>query len=129
MQTNLIEIDPSNLPVDIDIPATRAEVTPAEKGGVVVRFGIKPDKATALVTFVRSDGSAIPVGAEGRLAGADEPFVVGYDGQTYVRGLTNSNSVEIELPDSVDGSVTCRADFPFHAVKGSQVTLENVVCR
>ena len=129
LQKNLIEIDPSNLPVDIDIPATRTEVTPAEKGGVVVRFGIKPDKATALVTFVRSDGSAIPVGAEGRLVGVDEPFVVGYDGQSYVRGLTNSNSVEIELPDSVDGSATCRADFPFHAVKGSQVTLENVVCR
>lgn len=126
LNESAIEIDPIDLPVDIDVPATRETVTPAEKSGVVVKFGISPELGTALVTLKLADGSLVPVGAAGQLVGSDEEFVVGYDGQTYIRGLEAANRVEITLPETGE---TCSAVFSFKAVAGEQVALDNVVCQ
>lgn len=126
LQKSAIEIDPANLPVDIDVPVTRQTITPAEKSGVVVKFGVSPDIGMALLTLKRPDGTVVPVGAEGRLQDSQESFVVGYDGQTFIRGLKAKNSIEIELPDS--GEI-CSATFAFQAVAGKQVALDNVVCQ
>lgn len=126
LHKSALEIDPSDLPVDVDVPMTREAVTPAEKSGVVVKFGISPNIGTALVTLTLADGTPVPVGAEGRLIGSEEEFTVGYDGQTFLRGLEAANRVEITLPETGE---TCGAAFAFKAVAGQQVALDNVVCQ
>ncbi|WP_050043850.1 fimbria/pilus outer membrane usher protein [Bradyrhizobium sp. LTSPM299] len=122
-QTNKIEVDPVNLPVDAEIESTHEVVTPADRAGTLVKFQVRSDRSSALVTFVRPDGRFVPAGARGRIDGGNE-FIVGYDGQAFIRDLGDTNRASIETPDG-----SCGAEFPFTARPGEQVQIASVVCR
>jgi outer membrane usher protein len=122
-QNNKITIDPSNLPVDAEIASTREVVVPADRAGVMVKFNVRSETTSALVTFTRPGGEVIPAGAVGRIDGGEE-FIVGYDGQAFVKNLSASNAATIEL---IDG--TCRANFAFAPRPGEQVQISPVECR
>jgi len=122
-QKNKITIDPANLPVDADIERTREVVAPADRAGVLVNFKVRSDTTSALVTFVRPDGNLVPAGSAGRIEGGAE-FIVGYDGQDFIRDLAGSNSATIETANE-----TCRAEFPFTPRRGEQVQISPVECR
>lgn len=122
-EKNTIAIDPANLPVDSEIPSTRDIVAPADRAGVFVRFNVQSDSAAALVTFVRSDGGFVPAGAAGKLASGEE-FIVGYDGEAFVKKLTNDNSATIQFDN-----LSCHADFHFTAQPGVQVRVGPVKCQ
>ena len=122
-QTNKIEVDPVNLPVDAEIETTHEVVAPADRAGALVKFHVRSDRSSALVTFVRADGSFVPAGARGRIDGGNE-FVVGYDGQAFIRDLGDTNRASIETSDGA-----CRAEFPFTARPGEQVQIASVACR
>jgi outer membrane usher protein len=122
-QGNKIAIDPANLPVDAEIATTREIVAPADRAGVLVKFDVQRGTASALVTFVSKDGSYIPVGSAGRLAGGSE-FVVGYDGLAFIRNLAAANNVEIDLAEG-----GCHASFAFATNPGQQVQISPVVCQ
>lgn len=124
-QSNKISIDPKNLPVDAEVPKTRELVMPADRGGVVVQFNVTESTLAALVTFVDGWGSPIKVGARGHLQGADEVFVIGYDGQAYLRNLSAHNVVAIELPDGD----ACHAAFDYAPHPGEQVVIGAVTCQ
>ena len=122
-QKNKIEVDPVSLPVDAEIESTHEVVTPADRAGALVKFRVRSDRSSALVTFVRADGSFVPAGARGRIDGGDE-FVVGYDGQAFIRDLRDTNRASIE---TAGGS--CSAAFSFAARPGEQVQIASVACR
>jgi outer membrane usher protein len=124
-QKNKISIDPKNLPVDADIPKTREVVVPADRSGVVVDFGVSEAPKAALVTFVGKNGEPLKVGAQVRLEGAEQSFVVGYDGQAYIRGLAQHNVATIYAPEGD----SCRAEFEYTPKSGEQVQINNVVCQ
>lgn len=122
-QRNKIEIDPVNLPVDAEIETTREVAVPADRAGALVQFRVRSDSSSALVTFVRADGSFVPAGARGGIDGGGE-FVVGYDGQAFVRNLGETNRASIETPAGL-----CSATFAFAARPGEQVRIAPVACR
>jgi outer membrane usher protein len=122
-QKNKITIDPTSLPVDAEIATTREIVAPADRAGVLVKFDVRADTTSALVTFVVKDGSFVPVGAAGRIAGRSE-FVVGYDGQAFIKNLASSNDAEIEF---LGGQ--CHGSFLFAPRPGQQVQIAAVECR
>lgn len=122
-QRNKIEIDPVNLPVDAEIETTREVAVPADRAGALVQFRVRSDSSSALVTFVRADGSFVPAGARGGIDGGGE-FVVGYDGQAFVRNLGETNRASIETPAGL-----CTATFVFAARPGEQVRIAPVACR
>ncbi len=122
-QKNKITIDPSNLPVDAAIESTRDIVAPADRSGVLVNFSVRSDTNSALVAFVRTDGSFVPAGSIGR-TGAGSEFVVGYDGQAFIKDLAGANHATIEFLDG-----TCSADFAFTPRPGEQVLISPVACR
>ncbi|MGX5843067.1 fimbria/pilus outer membrane usher protein [Mesorhizobium sp. ArgA1] len=124
-ELNTVSIDPKNLPVDADVPATKETVVPADRNGVVLKFGVSEAAQAALVTLVDASGTPLEAGLSGRLDGGQEDFVVGYDGQAYIKGLSRQNSVQV---DRVDGT-SCRASFAFAAARGRQVTIKDVVCQ
>jgi len=124
-QDNKISIDPKNLPIDADVPTTRAVVVPADHNGVLVKFGVSETSQAALIAFVDNTGKPVGVGAQGRLEGSAQTFVIGYDGQTYLRGLAAQNVVTIEQPDGN----SCQAAFGYSPQPGEQVTIDNVACR
>ena len=122
-EKNTISIDPSNLPVDSEIPNTRNIVAPADRAGVLVRFNVQSDTTAALVVFARADGSFVPPGAVGKLTNGDD-FVVGYDGQTFIKHLATTNSAIIQFNDA-----SCHADFNFIPQPGAQVRIGPVKCQ
>ena len=122
-QRNKIEVDPVNLPVDAEIESTHETVTPADRAGTLVKFQVRSDTSSALVTFVRADGSFVPAGARGRIDSGSE-FVVGYDGQAFIRDLGETNRASIETLAGL-----CTATFAFVARPGEQVRIAPVACR
>ena len=117
---NKITIDPSNLPVDAEIESAREIAAPADRAGIIVDFRVQSTSSAALVSFVRKDGSVLPAGAVGHLA-TGGIFIVGYDGQAFVKALQETNVVAIETPSGV-----CRSTFRFHPQIGHQVGLRAV---
>ena len=99
--------------------AHRHPCGPGRHDGLVQRHH---DSTAALIIFSRPDGSAIPAGPRGRLQGGSE-FVVGYDGQAFIKGLAVTNHVDIDL-----GGVTCHASFGFTPRRGAQVRIGPVAC-
>ncbi|WP_319945974.1 fimbria/pilus outer membrane usher protein [Mesorhizobium sp. AR07] len=124
-EPNTVSIDPSNLPVDADVPSTKDIVVPADRSGVVIRFGVSNKPKAALVSFIDKGGAPLEAGVSGRLENSLETFVVGYDGEAYIHGLERQNAIVIER---ADGS-TCAAQFAYDPAPGQQVQIGNVVCQ
>jgi outer membrane usher protein len=122
-QANKITVDPTNLPVDAEIDSTHDVVAPADRAGVLVKFKTRSDAASALVTFVSGDGHFIPAGSMGHIENGED-FVVGYDGEAYLRNLGSSNRASIEMKGG-----SCQAAFPFSPQPGEQVRIASVLCR
>jgi len=123
-QSNKIAIDPANLPVDADIDKTETIVTPADRTGILVRFGVKTEVKSAIVVLADASGKFLPAGLTGKLEGSEEAFIVGYDGRAYIKGLGDANTVVV-----TSAAGECRAAFPFTAEKGSQVVIGPVTCQ
>ena len=113
-QKNKITIDPKNLPIDAEMESSREIVAPADRAGVLVNFKVKKSAPSALVRFALPGGGHVPAGVSGRTDGGEE-FVVGYDGQAFIKNLRDENNVTIELP-----SGTCTATFQFAPDPGSR---------
>lgn len=124
-EDNTVSINPGNLPVDADIPATKEIVVPADRSGVVVDFGVSDRPAAALVSFVDAGGTPLPVSSTGTLSDNPDTFVIGYDGEAYVRALKTNNSVTIDLGNGN----SCQATFPYRENPGKQVVIRKVVCQ
>jgi outer membrane usher protein len=123
-QTNKIAIDPRGLPLDAEAPVVQDVVAPADRSGVVVRFGVKTEVSAAVLILARANGTFIPAGTGATLAGSTETFVVGYDGRAYVTGLGPTNTVVVD-----DSAGQCRASFAFAPKKDSQVVIGPLTCQ
>jgi outer membrane usher protein len=121
---NRLSLDPVAMPVDTEIETTREVVTPADRSGVLVSFKVHSDATAALVIFARPDGGFMPAGSTGHLDGRPETFIIGYDGQSFLKGLAGSNQVTIDFGDG-----TCHASFAFKPQPGKQVKIGPVPCR
>jgi outer membrane usher protein len=124
-QSNRISIDPKNLAVDADVPATKAVVVPADRSAALLKFGVSLDAESAVVMLKSSDGRAIPVGSNARLRDADQDATVGYDGEVYLRGLHPSNILTVERAEQA----SCEASFDYHPTPGERVVIKDVVCK
>lgn len=122
-QKNRISIDPTKLPLNASIASTRETVTPADRGAVVVNFGVQARVAGAIVKFVDAAGKPLKTGLAGKL-NSEADFVVGYDGRAYLENLTASNAIAIEIEPG-----SCRAEFAYEARGDDQVVIGPVTCR
>ena len=123
-QANKVSIDALDLPLNAEASITQDVVAPANRSGVLVKFGVKTDLKAAVVILTHKDGGVLSAGASGHLEGGNETFVVGYDGRAYVKGLAPTNTVVV-----ADGQNECRASFPYEPRQDSQVSIGPVVCQ
>ena len=77
-----------------------------------------------MVILTDKDSKPLPVGLPVRLKNSEETSVVGYDGQTYLKGLAASN---VALVTTDRGE--CRASFQFTPDQDNQVVIGPVVCQ
>ena len=122
-QKNTISMDLANLPANAELASTNVSSLPPIALGSSFHSKWKRTSTAALVVFVRADGSFVPVGAAGRTEGGEE-FVVGYDGQAFIKGLKGSNSVTISTDNG-----SCKAEFNFTPQTGEQLRIGPVACR
>ena len=121
-ERNKFSIETLDLPVNVDVPATVKEVTPADRSGVTVDLRVRSDTRSAVIVLIGSDGRPVPAGSYGQLDGGAE-FVVGYDGRAYVQNLRATNKAVIT---SEKGS--CTAIFGFRPRGDRQVVIP-VTCK
>lgn len=121
-QRNKISIDVTNMPVDTQVETTREFIAPADQSGVLVNFHGRRDVESALVVFVQPNGDFVPAGSIGRANEGDE-FVIGYDGQAFIKNLRAANTAVLETRDG-----NCRATFDFAPKPGEQVRIGPVAC-
>jgi outer membrane usher protein len=123
-QTNRIGIDPAALPINAEASSTQKVVAPARNSGVALDFGINRDVRGAIVVLTGADGKFLPPGSKGRLAGSQETFLIGYDGQAYVKGLGPSNTIVAE-----NGEAECQASFAYAPAAGARPVIGPLPCR
>ncbi len=123
-QTNKIGIDPSALPMTGEADSTLKVVAPARQSGLYLDFGVKKDVHGAILILNGPDGKPIPAGAKGRLDGSDDTFLVGYDGQAYVKNLSDQNTVTVD-----NGDKDCKAIFSYQFEQGKRQTIGPVTCQ
>ena len=124
-EPNQITIDPTKLPIDLTVDSTREVTVPADRSGTVVKFDVESDAQAALVTLRDEDGEFLETGAAGQVEGTSASFIVGYDGQAFIKGLGEQNRVTVDQPTRG----TCFAEFAFEPRDGEQVTIPDAVCR
>ncbi|SDP80159.1 fimbria/pilus outer membrane usher protein [Phyllobacterium sp. OV277] len=122
---NTVAIDPTNLPLDLQPESTQVVVVPADRSGTVVDFGVKKTDA-ALVSLTGPDGQPLKLGAAVQLDGTDQTTIAGYEGLTWLTGLSHHNSLTVTLPEAAG---TCHASFDYESVAGTQPTIGPVPCR
>ena len=122
-QSNQIGIDPLALPANAEARSTHQTVTPAGRSGVGLTFGVDRHVDAASVRLQDAAGRPLPVGTKGHREGDGESFVVGYEGEAYVKHLRDTNTVILDLGDR-----DCRAAFPYQATPGHRVAIGPVPC-
>ncbi len=122
-QGNQIGIDPLSLPANAEARSTHQTVTPAGRSGVGLTFGVDAHVDAATVKLQDAAGRPVPVGTKGHREGEAEAFVVGYEGQAYVKHLREANTVILDLGDH-----DCRATFPYRPTPGHHVAIGPVPC-
>ena len=123
-EENKIAIDPASLPVQADMPETKQTVVPGARGGITVRFKGNAAPPSAVLSFKDGKGEWLPAGSEVWVNGGETPFVIGFDGETYLTGLAASNTVLIKDPKGAP----CNASFEFTPNPNGQVQIPGVVC-
>lgn len=122
-EANSIALDTSKLPANYDAGNANTRIAPHRHAGVHVNFAKQAAQHAALVILRDASGKPVPTGSHGRTA-RGEKFLVGYGGQAYLRELSASNTVAIDL-----GGRECKASFNFAPRPNEQVVVDNVVCR
>ena len=117
-ERNKISIDPATLPDDAVPDTTEQIVAPMYQSGVRIDFGVNPNVKSATYTLVNLAGKAIETGSRGHIDGGKNPFIVGYDGSVYVRGLAETNMLIVDLGDH-----DCRAVVTL-AASGGPITCQ-----
>ncbi len=120
---NRIGIDPLALPANVEARSTHQTVTPAGRSGVGLTFGVDAHVDAGTVRLQDATGRPLPVGTKGHREGGAETFVVGYEGQAYVKHLAGTNVVILDLGDH-----DCRATFPYQPTPGHRVAIGPVPC-
>lgn len=121
---NKISIDPMDLPLNAEPATTYDYVRPGFKSGVYVDFNVKKASPSAIVILKGSDGAFLTVGSEVRVDGSDETYVVGYDGQAFIKDLKAVNTVHVTSDKG-----TCTAQFAFKAGNDVQPLVGPEICQ
>lgn len=95
-QRNKLSIDPMQLPADVDISRVDAEVTPSDRAGTLVKFGLRTVQAASLILH-DAEGQPLALGSRVSIRNNTAPVaIVGYDGMVYLEGLDSHNELDIE---------------------------------
>jgi outer membrane usher protein len=107
---NQIEIDPKDLPLNVELRSTMQQVAPTSGAVVRVRFDTGSAGRVAILRVRTADGKPLPFGAEVFDADGHAAGVVGQDGRLIARGMRRDTGVLTARWGELDGE---RCTFPY----------------
>jgi outer membrane usher protein len=116
-ERNEISVDPAQIPVSLDVPATSFHPVPFRRGGVLVDVAIRE---AVSVRLLREEGSPVPAGAWVHISASRVP--VGLDGLAFVQVQPGLNRLEITWEGG-----RCFAEVRFPVPQPDEPS--DVVCR
>lgn len=118
---NSVQIDPKGLPLDVQLDETSAQVAPY--AGAVVMLKFKTESGRSIIMRARrTDGQALPFGAEVFNEKGNPLGVVGQAGQILLRGVNQSGTLTAKWQDDDGSEQSCTMDYtlPDHAKSGKK---------
>jgi outer membrane usher protein len=119
---NRVSIDQQDLPLDATLDSLKMESVPYYRSGLLFDFPVRRSHGATLRIRL-DDGAPIPSGAIVRIAGRDEEFPVGLEGEAYLTGLEEEN----HLSASWKGR-SCEFDAKFPRTADPLPNLGTFVC-
>lgn len=95
-QNNPIRVEVDDLPIDAEIGKEEMNIIPYYRSGLVLKFPIKPALAATMKLLLPS-GDPVPAGALVKMKTEEIP--VGRDGEVYITGLDEHNTLSIQWDD------------------------------
>jgi outer membrane usher protein len=120
---NKFDIDLDDLPLTAQMPESEHFVVPRSKSGVIVDFNVKGSDKAAIVIIKDGSDKFIENSTEVILDGAPEPFLMGYDGEVYVTGLGDSNTLTVKRTGG-----DCVVSFEYKGDGSEQSVVGPVTC-
>ena len=122
-QQNQIEIDPVDLPLDVEVGNMVQQVTPYPGSGSVVKFAVRRTRQ-ALVVLHQPDGRPVPVGAKVRLLPDGPEFMAGRRGEVWLTDLADERQrLQVRWPGG-----GCELELTVPASDGTPGKIGPLVC-
>jgi outer membrane usher protein len=121
-QDNELEIDPTDLPLDVVVGDVVKQVTPFSASGSIVRFEVRRARQ-ALLILLQPDGTPVPVGTVVRLPDGAE-FSAGLRGEVWLTDLATGQQ-EIDVRWKEGG---CRLQLPAGTAKEEPERIGPLTC-
>lgn len=126
---NIITLNPTTLPEDVEIPQTDVRIVPT-KGAVVPASFITRVGGRALINILRAEGKPAPFGAivtlQGDAGKNNDAGVVGENGEVYMSGLPAKGELLVQWGNNH----ICHATYRLPEKKGpAGVYLTQAVCK
>lgn len=121
-QTNILTIDPDQLPFDINIGGVRKTVVPYARSGVTLDFPVHRSR-NVLAILKQPDGSWVPPGARVTVSPGNQEFVVAKRGEVYLMELQESNRIEVRWKDG-----GCSLPLPLDPGKDNEAQVAPLTC-
>ena len=123
LRRNRVAVDVNDLPANLSLNATAMDVVPNIGAGVRVTLANKVG-AAAVAVLIGADGTPVSVGAVAYLNGRSEEFFVGYGGETYLEGIKQTNTLQVETDNG-----RCSASFDMPVSEDPVPVISEVVCQ
>ena len=91
-----ISVDPLSVPMDVALETTSRQIVTLPRTGVVVDFAATRQR-NALVRLALPPGTPVPSGAVVTIEGRPDRFPVGFDGEVYLTGLADRQSLVVRI--------------------------------
>lgn len=123
-QVHEIYLDPSYLPLNWSLNATKQNAVVGYKQGTEIDFGAHKVQS-GIVKILDKDKKPLSPGYEVRINQGQQSTIVGYDGDIFINNLQMNNLLEIDLLDKG----TCKVNFTYHDEKQPIQKLGPYICQ
>lgn len=111
-RNNELVLSTESLPDDVDVEVTSRNVVPTRGALVRAEFSAKVGQR-ALITLKRPDGKFVPFGATVSYgAESNEAAIVGDQGQVYLSGLANKNTLQVKWGNELSRQCSANVELP-----------------
>ncbi|MGU9825546.1 fimbria/pilus outer membrane usher protein [Pseudomonas sp. LF242] len=118
------EIDPLNLPANMQVPNVEQRVAVRRGSGYLLEFPVRQVLA-ASITLVDAQHQDLPLGSQVRHEQSGALAVVGWDGLVYLENLAAHNTLQVTVGDGQ----TCQATFELDTTQEQVPLIGPLVCQ